>query len=409
MKRATNGRDVVIGLVVTTARVGARGGRLVLLPARVVARSTLARPLRGRADNLSEVGRLAEVDARRRLETVAAEVLAAPETEQVVDGVLAGPLPKAVAGSLVEHQVVERVVAELLARSDGEPVASELETERAERLVAQVLASPALERLLVEALESQLTLDLADRLVRSPAFDRVLGHVASSPELRAALVAQSTSLAEEMADGLRRRTVKLDDAAERGPRRWVRRSPRPQLAPDGPPPVPYAGVATRGIGLAVDAALVAMIVLTGTAVLDLVVSLFWHPGPAWLVGTLIALAGLLVHAAYFVGFWTTAGQTPGMRLMRIRVVDSTTGSDPDLGRSLLRLVGLYLSVLLLFTGFLPVLVDDRRRALQDFMARTVVQYDERAPLQPGSSIKDQVPPVGRRLVRGSRTSPEQPG
>ena len=242
MNRATNGRDVVIGLVVTTGRVGAKGGRLVLLPARVVARSTLARPLRGRADNFAEIGRSAEGDARRRLETVAAEVLAAPETEQVVDGVLAGPLPKAVAGSLVEHQVVEQVVAELLARADREPVTSELETERAERLVAQVLASPALERLLVEALESQLTLDLADRMMRSPAFDRVLGHVASSPELRAALVGQSTSLAEEMAAGLRRHTVRLDDAAERAPRRWFRRPPRPQLAPDGPPPVPYVGV-----------------------------------------------------------------------------------------------------------------------------------------------------------------------
>ncbi len=228
MDRATNGRNVVMGLVVTTGRVGAKGRRLVLFPARVVARSSLARPLRSRADDLAEIGRSAEVNARRRLETVAAEVLAAPETEQVVEGVLAGPLPEAVARALIEHQVVERVAAEVLARADLErAVASALETERTERLVAQVLASPALERLLVEALESQLTLDLADRMVRSPAFDRVLAHVSSSPELRAALVGQSTSLAEEMAAGLRRRVLRLDDAAERGPRRWFREPPRP--------------------------------------------------------------------------------------------------------------------------------------------------------------------------------------
>jgi 16S rRNA C1402 (ribose-2'-O) methylase RsmI len=34
------------------------------------------------------------------------------------------------------------------------------------------------------------------------------------------------------------------------------------------------------------------------------------------------------------------------------------------------------AVAFLFIGFLPVLVDDRRRALQDFLARTVVIYEE---------------------------------
>ncbi len=409
MERATNGRNVVIGLVVTTGRVGARAGRLVLVPARAVARAPLARPLRSRADHLAEIGRSAEVDARRRLETVAADVLAAPETEQVVDGVLAGPLPKAVAGSVVEHQVVEQVVAEVLARSDHKPeVASTVETERTEQVVAQVLASPALERMLVEAMESRLTLELADRMVRSPAFDRVLAHVASSPELRTALVGQSSSLAEEMADGLRRRVRRLDDAAERGPRRWFRRPPRPHVAPDSAPSVPYGGIATRGTGLAVDAALVAMILLTGTAVVDLVASLFWHPRPAWLVGTLIGIAWLLVDVVYFVGFWSTAGQTPGMRLMSLRVVD-ITGSAPNLRRSFVRLVGLALSILLLFTGFLPVLVDRRRRALQDFMARTVVLYDDPAPHPPGSTIEEDASSADPLAVGGSQRSPEQPG
>jgi uncharacterized RDD family membrane protein YckC len=90
------------------------------------------------------------------------------------------------------------------------------------------------------------------------------------------------------------------------------------------------------------------------------------------------VAGLLFEAAYFAGFWSTAGQTPGMRLMHLRVVDSS-GSVPGLGRSFVRLLGLGLAILLLFTGFLPVLVDDRRRALQDFLAGTAVLYAEDAP------------------------------
>jgi len=137
-------------------------------------------------------------------------------------------------------------------------------------------------------------------------------------------------------------------------------------------------IATRGLALAADAALAALIFLTVTAVVGFVVSLVWDPGPSSIVGSGIGGAGLLFEAAYFAGFWSTAGQTPGMRMMQLRVVNAS-GSPPSLGRSLVRLVGLGLAILLLFTGFLPVLVDRRRRALQDFLAGTTVVYAEHAP------------------------------
>ena len=44
----------------------------------------------------------------------------------------------------------------------------------------------------------------------------------------------------------------------------------------------------------------------------------------------------------------------------------------------MRLLGLALSIIPCFAGFLPALVDGRRRALQDFIARTLVVYDERS-------------------------------
>jgi uncharacterized RDD family membrane protein YckC len=368
-----------MGLVVTSGRIGATTGRLVLLPARVLARSPLVAPLRGRTERLAETGRNAEVDARRRLESAAEGVLSAPEAEHVVDGVLAGALPEAVARSLIEHRVVERLVAEVLTSVElDRDMVSAREAERTERLVSQALANPALERVVAEALESRLTLDLTDQVVRSPAFKRVLTEVLGSPELRAALKGQSMSFAGELVTGLAQRLRKLDDAIERGPRRWFRQAPRSQLVADGSVRVPYAGIATRGVALAVDAALATMIFLTGTAVIGLVVSLVWDPRPAPVVGTVIAVAGFLVEVAYFTGFWSTAGQTPGMRLLRLRVV-AGDGSSPGLGRSLVRLFGLIVAILLLFTGFLPVLVDDRRRALQDFLAGTVVVYDDGAP------------------------------
>jgi uncharacterized RDD family membrane protein YckC len=380
VERTASGRNVVVGLVVTTGRIGTSMGRLVVLPARVAGRSPLARPFRGRAERLAETGRSAEVDARRRLESVAGEVLATPETRQVVDGVFAGALPELVARSLIEHRVVERVVDEALASPEpAGQIVSAGESAQADPLVAQVLANPRLERLLSDALESRLTLELTDKLMQSDAFHHALTRVLSGPEVREALKGQSRSFATEIAATLRDRLVRLDGVAERGPRRLFRRPPRPEARPAAASAVPEAGIATRGVALALDAALLAIIFLTGTAVLDLVVSLFWKPRPAALVGGVMAVAWLLLEVAYFVGFWSTAGQTPGMRLLHLRVQDGA-GSPPAVGHSLLRLAGLALAILLLFTGFLPALIDDRRRALQDFLAGTVVVYHGDAPL-----------------------------
>ena len=63
-----------------------------------------------------------------------------------------------------------------------------------------------------------------------------------------------------------------------------------------------------------------------------------------------------------------------MALFCMRVVDPD-GGDPGWGRSLVRLAGGLVAVAFIFLGFLPVLVDDRRRALPDFVARTDVVYE----------------------------------
>jgi uncharacterized RDD family membrane protein YckC len=138
-------------------------------------------------------------------------------------------------------------------------------------------------------------------------------------------------------------------------------------------PVPYAGIATRAVALAVDAAIANVIVLSGGAILALVGSLVGDVRLDSLAAILAAGAWLLVVSGYFVLFWTTAGQTPGMRLMGLRVATGD-GRRPGLARACVRVVGLGVAIIPLFAGFLPVLVDDRRRALQDFLAGTVVVY-----------------------------------
>ena len=75
--------------------------------------------------------------------------------------------------------------------------------------------------------------------------------------------------------------------------------------------------------------------------------------------------------AYFVVLWSTTGQTPGARVMQIRVVTSRGGTLTP-RQALVRAVGVFLATLPLGLGFVPVLFDRRRRAFQDYLARTSV-------------------------------------
>jgi uncharacterized RDD family membrane protein YckC len=142
--------------------------------------------------------------------------------------------------------------------------------------------------------------------------------------------------------------------------------------------VPYAGIATRAIALVADVALITAIVVVGAGLLGLVASLVGELRPQWLVVTLAGCAWGLTVTVYFVLFWSVTGQTPGMRAMRLRVVTGD-GTPPAAGRALVRLIGLLLAIVPLFAGFLPVLFDSKRRALPDYLARTVVLYADGEP------------------------------
>ena len=136
----------------------------------------------------------------------------------------------------------------------------------------------------------------------------------------------------------------------------------------------YGGIASRAIALAIDMAIANVAVFLLGAMVALIGSLAggWHIGTAERV--LAACAWAFVIGSYFVVCWSTTGQTPGMRAMGLRVIDLRGGGHPGTVRSLIRLIGLILAIIPLGAGFIPVLFDDRRRALQDFLAGTVVVY-----------------------------------
>jgi uncharacterized RDD family membrane protein YckC len=276
---------------------------------------------------------------RGPIEEAVDEVLSAPEIARVVDRALAGSLPEELARSLARNRVLERIAVELA-------------------------ASGELERLMTAALASPQTLELTDRVLASDQTQRAMRHVASSPELRNAVARQTTGLAEEMVGGVRASAARLDDRAEQ----IVRRPPRAER------PL-YGGIATRAIALATDAAVTIVLFMSAVGVAALVASLVGGLRPAWLVGTLLGFGWMLIAGTYFVLFWSAAGQTPGMRLLGVRV-RGPEGATPSIRRSVVRLVGLALAIVPLFAGFLPVLFTERRRGLPDMLAGTVVLYDD---------------------------------
>ena len=134
----------------------------------------------------------------------------------------------------------------------------------------------------------------------------------------------------------------------------------------------YVGLVTRAIAFALDGLIIDGVAIVTAAVVALTFSVLSLPDEL----KKVAVAGggvafLLWTVGYFVTFWSTTGQTPGNRALRIRVRTASGGRMLP-RRALLRFVGLTLAALPLFAGFLLILVDDRRRGLHDRLARTVV-------------------------------------
>ncbi len=182
--------------------------------------------------------------------------------------------------------------------------------------------------------------------------------------------------------------------------------------PTGPVPAPVAGhviagVAARGIAWMLDGILVGLIpallsltLIDWTAVIDdiarsvrdqragepTVVALPMTPEVL-----LVTLIGVGVSFLYLVGLWTSGGgATLGMRGLRMRVVDATTGHGLTLSAAVKRwlLIGGPLSLLAVLPGLealigivavalpfillLTTIADERRQGLHDRVAHSLV-------------------------------------
>jgi uncharacterized RDD family membrane protein YckC len=325
--------DMALGAAAIGFRLAWRFGRIVSLPGRVVGRSFLVEPvLRGAANGLEAAGRDARAEGRRRLEATAAGIVAAPETSRTIEHVLEQPAPRALNGESIQV------------------------------LAQRVLESPTFERVVRDAGESPVAQKLLDEAVHSEPVQRAVEEILVGPAVRRAVARETSTFWNELTNRVREQARRLDDRLES----FVRRAPR-AASPD----VSYTGLASRGAAFALDMAITQVAVLVIGALLGFLVSLTAISADGWLVATLAGAGWALFIAAYLVFFWTSVGQTPGMRVLGIRVTDAH-GRFPSAGRSLVRVIGTAIAIIPLFAGFLPALFDARRRALQDFLAGTVV-------------------------------------
>jgi uncharacterized RDD family membrane protein YckC len=137
----------------------------------------------------------------------------------------------------------------------------------------------------------------------------------------------------------------------------------------------FAGLPTRMIAFAADAVVIDAVALFVALVVAAGMSLLHVPHELRTLAAAVgAVVGLLWAIGYFVFFWAADGQTPGNRMMRIRVQDAASAGPLRARRALARVLLLPVSAIPLFAGYLMILVDRRRRALHDRLVHSVVVY-----------------------------------
>ena len=163
----------------------------------------------------------------------------------------------------------------------------------------------------------------------------------------------------------------------------------------------YAGFVTRLVAFVIDRAIVGLCTTMTVIAVDYVLNafeinrLFGVFEVAWQSMAVIS-AGIyfLLLIAYDIGFWMLAGQTPGKRVMGLRIV-RTDGERMRASNAVLRQVGYVISGLL-FLGYLWILFDNRRQGFHDKLAGTIVVYSWPEGELKGTFIRDQVQRIRHR-------------
>lgn len=297
----------------------------------------------------------------------------------------------------VEVAAEEAIVAAVESQAVERAMARVLEGPLVEEAVEGALNSEAVKRALLEAMDSELVDEVWRRLLASEEAQQLVERIAEAPEVRAAISAQGMGLIEDVGRTIGRLARRLDGAFERVVRRLFFRPRRTE-------PSSHAGFVSRAIAMAVDGVFVNLAFTAFAALVTLVGNAFGgnaSGGSAFAIAV-GSTAWLGFGAVYLVGFWSLAGQTPGMRFVGIRLDVERLAPR----RSFRRLFGLGLAVLSFGIGFLGVVFRGDRRAWDDRMSASNVIYDDRRPepapwSQPGPAVPGEAALDGATLDGGA--------
>ena len=90
------------------------------------------------------------------------------------------------------------------------------------------------------------------------------------------------------------------------------------------------------------------------------------------VFVLFYLVAIVVGVGYWVYFWGTTGQTFGMRVLKLRVVDANTGGPIGISRALVRWLMTIVNSWACYIGWIWVAFDPRKQGWHDKVANSVV-------------------------------------
>ena len=136
----------------------------------------------------------------------------------------------------------------------------------------------------------------------------------------------------------------------------------------------YAGFASRFAAFAVDVVVLTAIFLLVLGAINFVASIATGKTVNLNRNDIWVVVGYAVWAfIYFAYFWGLNGKTAGGALFGLQVLRED-GGDVSGRRAIGRTLAFPLSFLILCLGFLGILLGDRRRALHDVIAGTVVVY-----------------------------------
>jgi uncharacterized RDD family membrane protein YckC len=122
----------------------------------------------------------------------------------------------------------------------------------------------------------------------------------------------------------------------------------------------YAGFWRRFASLFIDGA----ILLVVGSIVALIL-------PGGREGGLAQAVNALLGIAYQVYFFTSTGQTIGMKVLGTKLIDGN-GGLLSMGSAVVRVIGSYVSAIILFIGFLMMLWDGKKQTLHDKMAGSYV-------------------------------------